>query len=55
MSIWKKTKTSDGKSKTEIDVRQLRLRLQSIAYSCNIEVMQLALQSMLEEIEEVRK
>lgn len=55
MSIWKITKTSGGRDKTEIDVKQLQLRLQSIVGSCNIEIMQLALQSMLEEIEENRK
>jgi len=45
MSIWKN-------NKKEIDVKDLKLRLQSLVKECNIEVIHLALESLLEELEE---
>jgi len=51
MGVLLVTKTSPkGKQKIEVDVEELTLRLRSLANGCNIEVIQLALQSMLDEI-----
>lgn len=55
MGLWKTTKTSNGKKRVEIDVRTLQLRLQSIIDTQNVEIIQLAIQSMLEELEENSK
>lgn len=52
MGLWKTTKTSNGKKRVEIDAKTLQLRLQSIMSTQNVEIIQLALQSMLEELEE---
>lgn len=52
MGLWKHTKTSTGRDRVEIDVKELQLRLQTLASQGNIEVVQLALQSMLDEIED---
>lgn len=52
MGLWKTTKTSNGNQKTEIDTSTLLLRLQCIIDSQSAEVMQLAIQSMIEELEE---
>ena len=52
MGLWKYSNTSNGKVKLEIDARELRLRLQTLAKQGNIEIVQLALQSMLDELEE---
>lgn len=46
------TKISDGKDKVEVNVNELTLRLQSLADGCNMEVIQLAISSMLDEIED---
>jgi len=50
MNLVKTKVTSDGKQKIEVDVRELTLRLQSLANGCNMEVIQLAISSMLDEI-----
>jgi len=52
MGIWKETKTSTGKGRVEIDVNELRLRLKTLTMQGNIEIVQLALQSLVEEIED---
>lgn len=52
MNLVVTTKMSDGKEKVEVDVRELTLRLQSLTKGCNMEVIQLAISSMLEEINE---
>lgn len=52
MGLWKTTKTSNGKKRVEIDAKTLQLRLQSIVEVQNMEIIQLAIQSMLEELEE---
>jgi len=52
MNIWKTTKASDGIERKEINVKELTSRLQSLATGCNAEIIQLALQSLLEEIED---
>lgn len=47
------TKTSPvGTKLVEVDLEELILRLQSISDGCNIEIMQLAISSMLDEIED---
>jgi len=47
------TKTSPaGNYKVEVDVKELTLRLQSLTEGCNIEIVQLAISSMLDEIED---
>ncbi len=38
--------------KIEVDVKELTSRLQSLARGCNIEVVRLAISSMLDEIED---
>jgi len=38
--------------KIEVDVKELTLRLQSLTRGCNIEVVRLAISSMLDEIED---
>jgi len=43
-------KVSDGKDTIDVNVKELILRLQSLAGGCNIEVIQLAISSMLDEI-----
>ncbi|KKN34729.1 hypothetical protein LCGC14_0790730 [marine sediment metagenome] len=52
MSLFTTTNTPDGDEKVEIDVKELILRLQSLTDGCNIEVIQLAISSMLDEIED---
>lgn len=52
MGLWKTTKTSNGKKRTEIDAQTLLYRLQSIIHTDNAEIMQLAIQSMIEELED---
>jgi len=52
MGIWKTTKTLNSKQKAEIDIRALKLRLQSLVKEGNIEVVQLAIESLLDELEE---
>lgn len=51
MGIWKTTKTPNGKQKAEIDAKVLKLRLQIIAKEGNIEIVQLAIESLLDELE----
>ena len=46
------TKTSPAGSRVEIDIQELTLRLKSLTEGCNIEVVQLAILSMLDEIAE---
>lgn len=47
------TKTSPvGKGKVEVDVKELILRLQSISNGCNIEIVRLAISTMLEELDD---
>jgi hypothetical protein len=46
------TKTSPAGNKFEIDLKELKIRLQSIANGCNIEVIQLAISTMLEELDD---
>jgi len=41
-----------GEGKVEIDVQELILRLQSISSGCNIEIVQLAISTMLEELDD---
>jgi len=50
MNLVTTTKTSDGKEKVEVDIRELTLRLKSLTEGCNMEVIQLAISSMLDEI-----
>jgi hypothetical protein len=51
MGSLSEVKTSPkGKTKVEIDVDELILRLKSLVNVGNIEIVQLALQSMLDEI-----
>lgn len=52
MGLWRHNKTSNGRTRLEIDIKELRLRLQTLAKQGNIEIVQLALQSMIEELEE---
>ena len=52
MGLWRETKTPTGRERVEIDVKELRLRLKTLARQGNIEIVQLAIQSMLEEIED---
>jgi hypothetical protein len=52
MGIWKSIKTSNGKQRDEIDVNVLILRLKSIVKEGNIEVAQLAIESLLDELED---
>ena len=47
-----KTKMSDGEKKVEVDIKELTLRLQSLTDGCNIEIIQLAISSMLDEIKD---
>ena len=54
MSLWKIRLLPSGNKINEINLRQLTLRLQSIADQGNIEVIHLAIQSMLEELNEER-
>ena len=49
------TKISDGKDKIEVNVKELTSRLKSLANGCNIEIIQLAISSMLDEIEDAAR
>ena len=51
------TKTSflSGKTKTEIDIAELHSRLQSIYRETDVEVIKLAISTMLDEIQDSRK
>jgi len=49
MNLVVTTTTPDGKEKVEVDVRELTLRLQSLTNGCNMEIIQLAIFSMLDE------
>jgi len=51
MGLWKISKCS-GNRHIEVDVKQLKMRLQAIVKQNNTEIMQLAIQSMLEELNE---
>lgn len=51
MSLWKTSKCSNSKH-VEVDVKQLKIRLQAIVKQNNTEIIQLAIQSMLEELNE---
>jgi hypothetical protein len=51
MGLWKISKCS-GNRHVEVDVKQLKMRLQAIIKQGNTEVMQLAIESMLEELSE---
>lgn len=42
----------NGKEKVEVNLKELKLRLQSLANECNIEIVQLAISSMLDEIKD---
>lgn len=46
------TKVFDGKDQIEVNIKELTLRLQSLANGCNMEVIQLAISSMLDEIDD---
>jgi hypothetical protein len=46
------SKTSPAGKKVEIDVQELILRLRSIAKGCNIEIVRLAIATMLDEIKD---
>lgn len=50
MNLVVTTTTPDGKNRVEVNVKELALRLQSLADGCNMEVIQLAISSMLDEI-----
>ena len=52
MSLWKIRSLPSGVKVSEVDAKQLILRLQSLVEQGNIEVMHLAIQSMLEELRE---
>lgn len=52
MSLWRVKTLPSGKKYTEVDVNQLILRLEVIIRQSNLEVVQLAIQSMLEELED---
>lgn len=41
-----------NKNKKKISIKDLKLRLRSLTKECNIEVIHLALESLLEELEE---
>jgi len=51
MGLWKISKCS-GNRHVEIDVKQLKMRLQALVKQNNTEIIQLAIQSMLEELSE---
>lgn len=55
MSLIMTTTNTDGKCKPEVNVKELTLRLKSLVDGCNIEIIQLAISSMLEEIEEATR
>jgi len=52
MSLWRIRSSPSGTKINEVDAKQLILRLQSLVEQGNIEVMHLAIQSMLEELRE---
>lgn len=55
MGLWQKPKRQPNgaiAAKKNVDVQQLTLRLKSIVDQGNIEVIQLALQSIIDELEE---
>lgn len=53
MGLWKISKCS-GARHSEVDVKQLKMRLQAIVKQNNTEIIQLAIQSMLDELSEQR-
>ena len=46
------SKTSPAGKKVEVDVQELILRLKSIAKGCSIEVVRLAIATMLDELKD---
>lgn len=54
MGLWKKQTCNGSKSgkQQHIDVKQLKIRLEAIADQGNIEIIQLAIQSIIDELEE---
>ena len=50
MSLRKRT--ANGHNQCPVDIKQLTVRLKTIAKQRNIEIIQLALQSIIEELEE---
>ena len=51
MGLWKISKCS-GNKHIEVDVKQLKIRLQAIIKQNNAEIIQLAIESMLDELNE---
>lgn len=49
MGLWKIVQTPNG-PKVVIDVKELKIRLQSLVREGNIEIVRLAIQSMLDEL-----
>lgn len=49
MGLWKISKCPSDRN-IEVDVKQLKIRLQAIVKQCNTEIMQLAIESILEEL-----
>ena len=52
MEIWKNTRNLSDKNHIEISVTELQLRLQTILQLGDIEIVQLALQSLLDEVDD---
>jgi hypothetical protein len=52
MSLWKTSKCSARHQ--EVDAKQLKMRLQALIKQENAEIIQLAIQSILEELSEQR-
>jgi hypothetical protein len=50
MRLIKIKKGSNGKEKIEVDIKELILRLKSISNGCDVEIIRLAISSMLDEI-----
>lgn len=50
MKLMKVKKGLNGKEKIEVDIKELILRLKSISSGCDIEIIRLAISSMLDEI-----
>jgi hypothetical protein len=49
-SLVVKRTSPSGDSKVEVDISELKLRLRSLECGCNLEIIMLAISSMLEEI-----
>ena len=54
MGIWKYIKTATGRNRIEIDAKELQARLRTLSKQDNLEIIHLAIKSILDELEDIQ-